>query len=98
MTDPVSEQAEDLTRHLSQVLDKIVDLAVDDHADTVNPFEPLVTVVSARSRAACEHTTNQRWAMPTWGSPRIVGELPKIGIDVAKSTVEKYHPRTRNHS
>ena len=30
-----------------------------------------------------------------WGSPRIVGELRKIGIDVVKSTVEKYrvHPR-----
>jgi hypothetical protein len=27
---------------------------------------------------------------PTWGSPRIVGELHKIGIDVATSTVEKY--------
>ena len=35
---------------------------------------------------------------PTWGSPRIVGELHKIGIDVAKSTVEKYRPRTRNPS
>jgi putative transposase len=32
---------------------------------------------------------------PTWGSPRIVGELRKIGIDVAKSTVEKYRPRDR---
>jgi putative transposase len=31
---------------------------------------------------------------PRWGSPRIVGELRKIGIDVAKSTVEKYRPRT----
>lgn len=30
---------------------------------------------------------------PTWGSPRIVGELHKIGIDVAKSTVEKYRPK-----
>lgn len=38
---------------------------------------------------------------PTWGSPRIVGELRKIGIEVmswvgltlAKSTVEKYRPR-----
>jgi putative transposase len=29
-------------------------------------------------------------ANPTWGSPRIVGELRKLGIDVAKSTVEKY--------
>jgi hypothetical protein len=32
---------------------------------------------------------------PTWGSPRIVGELHKIGIDVAKSTVEKYRPKVR---
>jgi hypothetical protein len=27
------------------------------------------------------------------GSPRIVGELGKLGITVAKSTVEKYRPR-----
>jgi hypothetical protein len=32
-------------------------------------------------------------ANPLWGSPRIVGELRKIGIDVAKSTVEKYRVR-----
>jgi hypothetical protein len=31
----------------------------------------------------------------TWGSPRIVGELRKLGITVAKSTVEKYRPRVR---
>jgi hypothetical protein len=30
---------------------------------------------------------------PTWGSPRIRGELAKIGIDVSKSTVEKYMVR-----
>ena len=30
-----------------------------------------------------------------WGSPRIVGELRKIGIDVAKSTVEKYRVHSR---
>ncbi len=29
---------------------------------------------------------------PTWGSPRIVAELHKLGIEVAKSTVEKYKP------
>jgi hypothetical protein len=29
-------------------------------------------------------------ANPTWGAPRIVGELRKLGIEVAKSTVEKY--------
>jgi transposase InsO family protein len=34
-------------------------------------------------------------ANPTWGSPRIVGELGKLGITVAKSTVEKYRPRVR---
>lgn len=31
-----------------------------------------------------------------WGSPRIVGELRKLGIDVAKSTVEKYRVRPSN--
>jgi hypothetical protein len=30
---------------------------------------------------------------PTWGAPRIVGELRKLGINVAKSTVETYRPR-----
>jgi putative transposase len=34
-------------------------------------------------------------ANPTWGSPRIVGELGKLGIHVAKSTVEKDRPRIR---
>ncbi len=32
---------------------------------------------------------------PTWGSPHIVGELAKIGIVVAKSTVEKYMVKTK---
>jgi putative transposase len=32
---------------------------------------------------------------PTWGSPRIVGELRKLGIHIAKSTVEKYRPPVR---
>ena len=34
-------------------------------------------------------------ANPMWGAPRIVGELRKLGIHVAKSTVEKYRPRIR---
>lgn len=34
----------------------------------------------------------------SWGSPRIVGELRKLGIDVAKSTVEKYRVRARKPS
>ena len=29
----------------------------------------------------------------SWGSPRIVGDLRKLGIEVAKSTVEKYRVR-----
>jgi hypothetical protein len=32
---------------------------------------------------------------PTWGSPRIVGELTKLGISATKSTVEKYRVRIR---
>jgi putative transposase len=32
---------------------------------------------------------------PTWGAPRIVGELCKLGINVAKSTVEKYRIHSR---
>ena len=34
-------------------------------------------------------------ANSTWGAPRIVGELHMIGIDLAKSTVEKYMVRRR---
>jgi transposase InsO family protein len=35
---------------------------------------------------------------PGWGSPRIVGELAKLGIHVAKATVEKYMVRSRKPS
>ena len=34
-------------------------------------------------------------ANPLWGSPRIVGELSKIGINLHKSTIEKYMVRHR---
>ena len=34
-------------------------------------------------------------ANPSWGSPRIQSELRKLGLDVAKSTVEKYRVRPR---
>ena len=33
---------------------------------------------------------------PSWGSPRSWGELRKLGIEVAKSTVEKYRVRRPN--
>ena len=32
-------------------------------------------------------------ANPLWGTPRIIGELGKLGITVAKSTVDKYRVR-----
>ena len=32
---------------------------------------------------------------PTWGSPRILGELAKLGVAVTKSTVDKYRVRVR---
>ena len=32
---------------------------------------------------------------PLWGAPRIHGELLKLGIDIAQSTVAKYMPRRR---
>jgi putative transposase len=34
-------------------------------------------------------------ANPTWGSPRIIGELRKLGLEVATSTVETYRPRPK---
>jgi len=34
-------------------------------------------------------------ANPRWGAPRILGELRKLGVAVAKSTVEKYRIRSR---
>ena len=37
-------------------------------------------------------------ANPDWGSPRIVGESGKLGITVAKSTVEKYRIRSSKPS
>jgi putative transposase len=34
-------------------------------------------------------------ANPTWGAPRIHGELLKLGFNLAQSTVSKYLPRSR---
>ena len=34
-------------------------------------------------------------ANPTWGAPRIHGELLKLGFALAQSTVSKYLPRHR---
>ena len=34
-------------------------------------------------------------ANPLWGTPRLIGELAKIGIDLAQSTVARYMVRRR---
>jgi len=52
----------------------------------------------AISKAVRELIRDMWQSNPTWGSPRIVGEFRKLGINVAKSTVEKYRPRVRKPS
>ena len=37
-------------------------------------------------------------ANPLWGAPRIHGEILKLGIDVAQSTVAKYMVKSRRPS
>jgi transposase InsO family protein len=54
------------------------------------PGTPGRPAVAREVRALIQHMWQ---ANPTWGSPRIVGELRKVGIDVTKSTVEKYRVR-----
>ena len=35
-------------------------------------------------------------ANPTWGRPRIVGELAKLGISICKATVDRYRIKTKS--
>jgi transposase InsO family protein len=37
-------------------------------------------------------------ANPLWGAPRVHGELLKLGIDIAQSTVEKYMPKRKRRT
>jgi putative transposase len=64
-----------------------------DHWRRVSQQGKLGRPVVAKTIRDLIRTMSQ--ANPTWGSPRIVGELRKLGIDVAKSTVEKYRVRPR---
>ena len=57
--------------------------------------KPGRTAISKEVRALIQDMWHTN---PTWGSPRIVGELRKLGINVAKSTVEKYRPKSRKPS
>jgi putative transposase len=50
---------------------------------------------SAISQEIRELIRRMSSANPLWGTPRIVGELAKLGIEVAKSTVDKYRVRLR---
>jgi len=56
-------------------------------SQSVNPGRP------AASREVRELIRRISKANPSWGSPRIVGELGKLGIEVAQSTVDKYRVR-----
>jgi putative transposase len=47
------------------------------------------------AKEVCDLIRKMWQTNPTWGAPRIVGELRKLGIEVAKSTVEKYRVRPR---
>ena len=53
------------------------------------PGRPLI------SEEICQLIRSVAGANPLWGTPRIVGELGKLGIKVAKSTVNKYGVRSR---
>ena len=48
-------------------------------------------------RAVVEFITSMHKANPTWGAPRIHGELLKLGFELAQSTVSKYLPRRSRH-
>ena len=50
------------------------------------------------SKEICELIRKISGANPLWGTPRIIGELGKLGIRVAKSTVDKYRVRPRKPS
>lgn len=49
----------------------------------------------AVAQEVCDLIRAMWQANPTWGSPRIVGELQKLGITVTQSTVEKYRVQPR---
>ncbi len=63
-----------------------------DHWARLNRTRPGRPSISQEIRALIREISA---ANPRWGSPRILGELRKVGIAVAKSTVEKYRVRPR---
>jgi hypothetical protein len=61
-----------------------------DHGRRLSqPGHPGRSVIAAEVRELIRDIWRSN---PTWGSPRIVGELRMLGLHVAKSTVEKYRP------
>ena len=63
-----------------------------DHWARLSQSRPGRPLVSPELRTLIRDIST---ANPRWGSPRILGELRKLGIAVAKSTVEKYRVRLR---
>jgi transposase InsO family protein len=63
-----------------------------DHWAHLSRRDPGRPAISQEVRALIREISA---ANPRWGSPRILGEMRKLGIPVAKSTVEKYRVRPR---
>ncbi len=61
-----------------------------DHWARLSRGEPGRPVISKEGRELIREVSA---ANPRWGSPRILSGLRKLGIGVAKSTVEKYRVR-----
>jgi putative transposase len=66
-----------------------------DHWARLSRKEPGRPAISQELRALIREISA---ANPHWGSPRILGEARKLGIPVAKSTIERYRVRPRRPS
>ena len=56
-----------------------------------------ISALSDRRWHDLRNLIRRMWqANPAWGSPRLVAELHKLGIEVAKSPVEQYKPLRDN--
>ncbi len=63
-----------------------------DHWARLSQRQPGRPAVSPKLRTLIRDISA---ANPRWGAPRILGELQKLGIAVAKSTIEKYRVRPK---
>ena len=55
----------------------------------------LLYALLATARSSLQSHRDLSLENPTWGAPRIHGELLKLGFDVSEATVSRYMPRRR---